>query len=271
MVVRFVVGVLIGGAIAGGLFLGANFGDEGAGHVPVLRPSAVVGAPTEVVPTVVEAPWIADHEVRFESSLILPNAMSVAGGTAVLEFDLTTLGPLRLDDEGDLTPAAVQPERFLLITKSGTIEGKPSSPGVMTVRFEVPESVTLDDLIEVRLAQWRVFMPFRHVFEVELADGAMVALPGGGSVTVASVLDQERGRVARFEMQRPDLGDLAADPEHWVLELLPGQGWFDDWTATGFQIFSGEPEVAGSVWLRYDQSLSLAVDGDIVVWQGHTQ
>lgn len=266
MVLRFVAGLLIGGVLAGGLFLVVDSGDETTGLVGAASSTTLAGSPTEVV-HVVEAPWIAEGEARFESSLMLPKAMSIDGGSAVLEFDLTTLGPLRRDDEGGYSPAAVRPERFLLVAKSGTIEGKPSSSGA-TVRFKVPESVALDDLIEVRLTRWRVSMPIHHVFEMELETGTMVSLPGGGAVTVANVLDQEGGRIARFETQRPDDDDFATDPVDWHLGLLPDQGWTESWSDSGFQIFSEDSEASASVWFSYDPLLWFPVNGDIVVWQG---
>ena len=269
MVVRFVAGVLIGGVLAGGLFLVLDSGDETADPVPALSSTTLTGSPTEVV-QVVEAPWVAADEARFESSLILPKAMSIAGDTAVLEFDLTTLGPLPVDFEGGYGPVAVRPERFLLVTNSGSIEGETSSSGT-TVRFEVPKSVAVDDLIEVRLTRWRVSMPIHHVFEIELETGTTVPLPGGGAVTVANVLDQKSERIARFETQRPDDDDFATDPVVWHLRPLPDQEWTFSWSDSGFQIVREDAEAAASVWFSYDPPLWLPVDGDIVVWQGHTQ
>jgi hypothetical protein len=114
-------------------------------------------------------------------------------------------------------------------------------------------------------------MPIHHVFEIELETGTMVPLPGGGAVTVANVLDQEGGRIARFETQRPDGDDFATDPVVWHLGPLPDQEWTFSWSDSGFQIVSEDAEASASVWFRYDPPLWLPVDGDIVVWQGHTQ
>jgi hypothetical protein len=264
---RFVVGVLIGVVVAGGVFLAVDSHDEESGLAAAVSSTTLVDVQTEVVHVVAEAPWVAADEARFESSLIVPKAMSVAGGSAVMEFDVATLGPLRPDDEGNYGPVAVRPDRFLLVTNGGSIEGKPSTSGA-TARFQLPETVTLEDLIEVRLTRWRVIMPYESTFEIELTSGTMVQLPGGGSVEVASVLDQRSGRIVRFVTHRPDDDDFASNPVDWYVSLLPDQGWIEGWSDSGYQIFSEEPEAPDSVWFTYDQPLWIPVDGDIVVWQG---
>jgi hypothetical protein len=266
---RFVVGVLIGGiVVAGFLFILDVSGDEPA---VVASPSSttVVGAATIAATTTAttEAPWVRAGEARFESTVLLPVAMSVDAGVATLEYDLATLGNVRPDSDGEYGPLAALPERWLLVTDGNSVEGTPSVIGT-AVRFEVSDTASLDDVVEVRLTRWRVAMPIYHVFEMPIVSGETTVLPGGASVTVRSVLEQKNGTIVRFDTQRPD-DDFAGYPAEFSIDTVSGQGWRQDlWVESGFQLISENPEAPASVLFRFTRPMWMPVDGDIVVWEG---
>jgi hypothetical protein len=275
VVLRFVVGVLIGGIVVAGFFFVSDSGDSGSDSVAVASSTTLAGA-TTIAPatTTTEVPWVADGEVRFESTVLLPQAMSVDGGVATLEYDLVTLGPMRpewvgmydvLGAEREYGPVAAQPEEWVLVIGDESIEGTPSVSGT-SVRFKVSDDASLDDIVEVRLTRWRVAMPFYHIIEMPLVSGETMELPDGASMTVGHVFEQGNATVFVFDAQRPD-DDFAGRPVGFYISPV-SEGWRDVLVEGGFQLVCEEPPAPASVLLRYTRPMWMPVDGDIVVWEG---
>jgi CubicO group peptidase (beta-lactamase class C family) len=125
VVLRFVVGVLIGGIVVAGFFFTLDSpGDVLAAATP--SSTTLVGATTAAATTTTtEVPWVVTGEARFESMVPLPKAMSVDGGVAMLEYDLTTLGQVLAGDGfEDSTWVPVQPERWVLVTSTGSFDAE---------------------------------------------------------------------------------------------------------------------------------------------------
>lgn len=271
MVLRFVVGVLIGGIVVAGFFFISDSGNSGSDPVAAASSTTLAGA-TTIAPTTTttEVPWVADGEVRFESTLLLPKAMSVDGGVATLEYDLVTLGPVDSmestvygDERG---PVPVEPEHWVLVTSTGSFDAE-TVLGADKVRFDVSDTASLDDVSAVHLVGWRTVTPVEHVFEMPLESGETVTLPDSGSITVKHVLEQSNGTIVKFDTHRPG-DEFAANPVEWHLAPVSGQGWRQVWVENGFQIVHDDPEATASVMLRYNQPMWLPVAGDIVVWEG---
>ena len=276
MVLRFVVGVLIGGIVVAGFFFVSDSGDSGSNPVAVASSTTLAGVTTTAATTTTtEVPWVDEGEARFESTVVLSKAMSVDGGVATLEYELATLGPMRPSWFfeygmvsgwiGEYGPAAAQPEEWLLVIGGESVEGTPSVSGT-AVRFDVSDTARLDDVDEVRLTRWRVAMPFRYVFEMPLVSGETMALPDGASVTVSHVVEQENETILRFDTQRPD-DDFVGHPVESYISPVSG-GWEYQWMEGGFQLVSENPVASALVLLRYTRPTWLPVDGDIVVWEG---
>jgi hypothetical protein len=101
--------------------------------------------------------------------VLLPKAMSVDGGVAMLEYDLTTLGPvLEGDVFEDSTWVPVQPERWVLVTGTGSFDAE-TVLGADKVRFDVSDTASLDDVSAVHLVGWRTVMP-----ESSTPEGTMI-------------------------------------------------------------------------------------------------
>jgi hypothetical protein len=269
VVLRFVVGVLIGGIVVAGFFFISDSGDSGSDPVAVALSTTLAGA-TTIAPTstTTEVPWVMTGEARFESTVLLPRAMSVDGGVAMLEYDLTTLGPVLAGDVfEDSTWVPVQPERWVLVTSTGSFDAE-TLLGADKVRFDVSDAASLDDVSAVHLVGWRTVMPVEHVFEMPLESGETVTFPDSGSITVKHVLEQSNSTIVKFDTHRPG-DEFAANPVEWHLAPVAGQGWRQSWTVeNGFQIVHDDPSAPASVLLRYNQPMWLPVAGDIVVWEG---
>jgi hypothetical protein len=276
VVLRFVIGLLVGGMAVAGFFVVSNLGDNGSN--PVAAPSSTTLAgvsTTAATTTTTEVPWADEGEARFESTVVLPKAMSVDGGVATLEYDLVTLGPMRPSWFfeygmlpgwiGEYGPAAAQPEEWLLVIGGESVEGTPSVTGTV-VRFDVSDTASLNDVDDVRLVRWRVAMPFHHVFEMPLVSGETMVLPDGASVTVRHVLEQKSGSIFQFDTQRPD-DDFAGTPVEFYISPVSGE-WQYSGGEGGFGLISEDPVAPASVQLRYTRPMWLPVDGDIVVWEG---
>lgn len=269
MVLRFVAGLLFGGIAVAGFFFVSTLGDNTSD--PVAEPSSTTLASvttTAATTTTTETPWVSAGEARFESTVLLPQAMSVDGGVARLEYDLISLGPVLAGDVfEDSTWVPVQPERWVLITDEGTFDSE-TRMGVDYARFEVPEEMTLAGITEVRLVGWRTVTPVEQVFEVPLVVGETVTLPDGASMTLTRVFEQSSGTLVSFDTRRSD-GGFAAGPVEQYLEPVAGAGWRISWPESGFQVVKDDALIApGSVWLRYTQSMWMPVAGDVVVWRG---
>ena len=268
VVLRCAIGLLVGGmAVAGFFFVTGSGGDESDAVAVPSSTTLPVGTTAVATTTTTEVPWADEGEARFESTLVLPKAMSVDGGVATLEYDLVTLGPMRPDFDGEFGAVPAQPEEWLLVTGGDSVEGTPSVIGT-AVRFEVADTASLDDVTEVRLIRWRVAMPIHHVFEMPLAIGETMVLPGGASITVSRVLEQKNGTIVQFDVQQPD-DDFEGREVEYSIEVEPGQGWQQDWwIESGFQLISKDPVTPASVLLRYTRPMWMPVEGDIVVWEG---
>lgn len=276
MLLRFVAGVLIGGVAVAGFFFVSNLGDNGPDLVAAPSSTTLAGVTTTAATTTTtEAPWVMAGEARFESTVVLPKAMSVEDGVAALEYDLATLGPMRPSWFfeygmrpgwiGEYGPAAAQPEEWLLVIGDESFEGTPSVSGT-AVRFDISDTASLDDVVEVRLTRWRVAMPFHHIFEMPLVSGETMVLPDGASVTVRHVLEQKSGTILEFDTQRPD-DDFAGHPVQFYISPV-SDGWRYRAGEGGFGLVSEDPVAPPSVLLRYTRPMWLPVDGDIVVWKG---
>ena len=249
MLLRFVTGVLIGGIAVAGFFFFSNLGDNEPDPVAAPTSTTFAGVTTTAATTTTEASWVKTGEARFESTVVLPKAMSVDDGVATLEYELATLGPMRPESIStfhgpvgappEYGPVGAQPEEWLLVIGSESVEGTPSVSDT-AVRFDVPDTASLDDVVEVRLVRWRVAMPFHHVCEMPLVSGETMLLPDGASITVRHVLEQKSETIFQFDTRRPD----------------------------GFQLASEDPVAPASVLLRYTRPMWMPVDGDIVVWEG---
>jgi hypothetical protein len=276
VVLRFVVGALIGGMAAAGFFFVSDSGDSGSDPVAAPSSMTLAGATTTAATTTTtEVPWVDEGEARFESTVLLPQAMSVDGGVATLEYELATLGPMQTKRVGDFHgsvgaepeygPVAAQPEEWLLVTGSESVEGTPSVSGT-AVRFEVSDDASLDDIVEVRLTRWRVAMPFHHEFEMPLAIGETTVLPDGASVTVDHVFEQKDQTIFRLDTQRPD-DDFAGRSVSFYISPV-SDGWQYGVGEHDVQLISEDPVPPTSVLLRYTRPIWMPVDGDIVVWEG---
>ncbi len=266
LLVRVVIGAAVGAAVVAAAFLIAGLAD--GPEEPIAAPGITIETPSPLT-TTTEAPWIAEGEARFESTVMLPKALSVESGVARLEYDLVTLGPvLTGDDFEDSSTVPVQPEYWLLVTGAGSFEAE-TVAGRAYVSFDVPEEVTLVDVVEVRLVGWRTVMPLEHVFEVPLVIGEHVVLPDGASMTVRSIFEQVSGTLVSFDTHRSE-DRFGSGPVEQFLEPVAGAGWRIGWPETGFQVVNDNaPTAPASVWLRYTQSDWLPVTGDVVVWQGN--
>ena len=262
-------GLLVGGIAVAGFFFVSDSGGGEPDSVDVPSSTTLpVGTTVVATTTTIETPWVSDDETRFESTVLLPKAMSVDGGVARLEYDLVSLGPVLVGDVfEDSTWVPVQPERWVLVAGEGTFDSE-TRMGVDYARFEVPEEMTLADITEVRLVGWRTVTPVEHVFEVPLEVGETVTLPDGASMTLTRVLEQSSGTLVSFDTRRSDDG-FAAGPVEQYLKPLAGAGWRVGHSESGFQVvYTDAPIVPDSVWLRYTQSMWMPVAGDVVVWQG---
>jgi hypothetical protein len=266
LLVRIFIGAVVGAAVVATAFMIAGPADGQEDWVAEPTTAAEILSP--LTTTTTEAPWVVEGEIRFESTVMVPSTLSVEDGVARLEYELATLGPTLVGDEfEDSTLVPVQPEHWLLVSRAGNFEAE-TVAGRTYVGFDVPDEVTLSDVVEVRLVGWRTVMPVEHLFEVPLAVGEHIVLPDGASMTVRSILEQASGTLASFDTRRSD-DSFAAGPVEQFLEPVAGAGWRIGWPETGFQVVNDNaPTAPDSVWLRYTQSMWIPVNGDIVVWEG---
>ena len=178
-------------------------------QTPVTEPVGLTTTVPTVPPTTLaaiatEAPWIANGEVRIESTVITVDSLTVENGTATLRYDLATLAPepARVMEDGVTAPPAVLPERWELDIGTGVITGS-SVPAGTSVRFEVGDGIEADDIRELRLVSWRTLVPVTYDFTLPVERGATALMPDGATIELSAIIDMESGRLLSFDATGP--------------------------------------------------------------------
>ncbi len=230
-----------------------------------------------------EAPWVEGGEARMGSTVVTAKSLSVNGGVALLEFEVTTLAPSASgpnEDEQSASPA-VLPERWELETTQGVIEATTAST-VRSVRFPVDDGLVLEDVIETRIVGWRTLVPVTYDFVMPRDVGAFAEMPDGTTVTAVSVLEMKPGTVVSFDVvQRPRWGPVACgdgmlgfscfDPTH-------DSGWTPRQSDSDLQVISApdwrptevELRYVRPLWVASDQTVSLSIGSATTLYEEST-
>ncbi len=269
-IARGLAGALVGVLVAVAALLVTGWGTSEAEQAPA-APATTAKPQATAAPTTT----IVERDLRFESTVLDPRALSVDDGTATFEYEISSLGPELTGVDQELTEydafssetiVPVQPEHWRLVTEIDTYEAS-TRLGATSVRFDVPDDLTLDQVAEVRLVGWRVVLPLEHVFDIAVVPGEREELPDGGWVEVAFALEQANGTLIKFNADHAD-DPFASGDVAWHIFTLPGSGWQRGWSDRGFQLSNDDvTEAPPSVGLRYTQSMWVPVEGDVVAWQ----
>lgn len=273
--VRVLVGAAVGAALgAAGVWMGS--GDATAASSP-----SATTAPSET--GAVEPDWVPGGGIRFASTVIRPDPVDVADGSAELGYELLSLGasmgalPVVLPDAWVLRLADGSRHEATTPPPAVEVAGEPA-PITASVRFgDLPAGVTATDIVEMTVTRWRVATPVETRLELPSQPGSTFEV-SGITVTLAAIIEQDTGSILDF--------DVAAPPDVWrEVEANPfgrittfqgdGAGWISSSStiggtgltggSTGFQLRWSERRVPPTIGILYTALTWVPMEATVVV------
>jgi hypothetical protein len=289
--IRILLGAVIGGVLAGGgLLLGG-----------VASSSSTAGPVTTTATTLpmvrsqpAEPAWVEDGGVRYESTVVVVDALDGVDGAIVLDYRLISLGESGLVLGGGTQLPGVLPETWELVTTSGEMVGATSDPpgrvgGIDTaspprgvedsIRFEADQALSRDEVAAVSVSSWRMAVPLDVVVSMPGQKGAHVELHDGTIITLDTILEQRTGALLNFDLDYPpDQWRTAADQGFGLSTQFVGAG--PGWKraastigglgltggATGFQLLWQDSTPPDTVQIRVRSVDWQPIPGDLLVW-----
>ena len=281
---RFLVGLVIGGVVAGVAQRAVGGADE-----PTV--TTTTGVTTTSTTTPLEPAWIPDGGTRFGSTVLVPVDMTSADGLVRFSYELVPLGQVQ-ELLIDAYPGALPDTWELRLTDGRVVEASTPPPRVAvfgaepardrrvaaTVSFEA--DVLLDDVAAIVVTGWKVPVPVEVDFEVPAKVGQQAELFDGTVVTLDRLLEQRSTTIIGFSVTRP------TDP--WRTELdTPfldsyvfrglGAGWISSSSSiggtgsggsVGFQLTWGAAQSPDPVPIRFSTTPWVAIEAELVVVGG---
>ena len=198
---KAVVGAVAGVVFALGALAVIGTGDSENPAVPAGPDSTLPTTSTTAAPV----PWIAEGEVVFESTVLIPTSFDVEDGEVKLDFELQTLSPMSASDGNAPRESIVDalPERWAITVVSGGGTVVETDPGASAVRFDMRSGLTAEHIESIRLIGWRAAVPVDERITVTLEEGATGEFQGGTTVSVATILTQANSLIVQLDVDQP--------------------------------------------------------------------
>lgn len=261
-----VLGVVLAAAgVAAGLATGG--GTDGT-------PMLVTSTTTPVV-VIAEPDWLGEGDeasVRFEATVVVVDSFEIDEGVARLSYDLASLGQVSFAFLPEPIPGTV-PEDWRLTTTSGvTIEATTGPPRVEDLftdqpsrpsgvaRFELPESVAIENIALIEITGWRLATPVEFEFDVDTDSGSRIELFDGSSVVLARILEQRNGTIIGFDVDAP------ADPWRQLLAQSFGRNTQFRPTGNGWLASSSSEAGFQFTWHEATAPSTITINMTAVTW-----
>jgi len=257
-----------------GLIAGAALAFAGIALGPDQSPSADTTTTTVDETASTTPPWYRQHETLVGTSAILPDALTVEGGEAVLHYQVLTIAPrptgiIVVDENGNGPGAGVGPESWVIETTDGEYPGESRNSDVHEARFEVDDRFDVNKVTGIRITRYRMRVPYGYDVELLPQTGAMVTLDDGYSMSIATLLPQSVSFIVHLDMEHPM--DLFSTDPNPVRVNGAGPEWT---TATprlsgGVQLVREGPEVpdplvlriSSAYWVTFDRTINVDIGG----------
>ena len=192
-IVRFGIGFVLGGLLAGSVTLLGDTESHEAGSSTTPADTTTTTAPS---PTA--APFLEEGEVVFGSTVLLPRGLEVEDGVARFSYELAGLSPslMEQDDADYQGDVLMMPESWELTTGAGAVVEATTGRNDGSARFELPAAE--DTVARIELVGWRVATVFGDRVELEIVEGATGSLRSG-QVTIETVLPQTTSTIVQID------------------------------------------------------------------------
>ncbi|HUG74451.1 MAG TPA: hypothetical protein VMM81_02100 [Acidimicrobiia bacterium] len=243
-IISVVVGLIVGGSLAA----------VGLALAPAGQISGVTATTT---PASAAAVWWHDpYETLIGTGALIIDDLRIDSGQVIVDYRVESLSTARMGryfEEHDHPNIA--PEVWVLETTAGPIEASSNRHYAEQVRFEVPDTLGLRDILGLWVEQYRVKLPY--AFEVELLTvvGARVELDDDIAVGVVALLEQRSSTGIGIGIEFP--GVLDAFGHHEFSAQPIGGRWLHPTSRTpsppysqAYQLTWPEPEAPGTMRLR---------------------
>ena len=156
--------------------------------------------------------WRQAGELVVGPAVIVPERFSEDDGRIPLRYVLEPIAPAAHPAEEEVD-TVVFPERWTLLTTAGEhTTGVP--PWSREAEFEVPEGVTIADVVGVRLDTYWLRTPVRFLVETGADAADPIEVGPGLTMRIATVTTQPNASVVAVELQQESgvgIGDLAVE------------------------------------------------------------
>jgi hypothetical protein len=243
-IISVAVGLLVGGSLAAaGLALAPDDATATESTTTTSASAATVW-------------WNDPYETLIGTGALIIDDLRIDSGEVIVDYRVESLSTARMGryfEEHDHPNIA--PEIWVLETTAGPIEASSNRHYAEQVRFQVPDTLGLHDILGLRVEQYRVKLPY--AFEVELPPvvGARIELDDDIAIGVVAILEQRSNTGVGIGIEFPGLLDAFGHHEFSALPL--GGRWLYPTSRTpsppysqAYQLTWPEPEVPETIRLR---------------------
>jgi hypothetical protein len=227
--------------------------------------------------------WFAPSETRIGPTAILLDGIDFEEGQVVVRYELRDIAPTALGRvlaADEINPffaiphddPIAAPERWVLETVDGEIEGMSENTRVRAARFDVPTDFVLGTITGLRVESYRMRMPYVYEIEAAPVAGSEVVLDDGFSFTIRAVLPQAESVIFQVDSTTPSDSFTAGEPTPAIIRGI-GTQWesYNQRQFEGLQLILGSTEVPDpfllevrtTYWVPFETSISFDLGGAV--------